>query len=302
MRRVPVYSLYSDTREPTAEMLAGLDAMVIDLQDIGARIYTYIYTMANCLRACARHGVRGDRLRSAEPDWRRGRRGPDARGRLRVVRRPVPDPDAPRHDHRRAGALLQRGVRHRRAPRGGADDRLVASHVRGRSRRTLGDAVAQHPDARQRHRLPGHGAVRGDHGVRGPRHDAAVRAGGRSVGAGGTDGRHAQPARPARRALPPRRVRADVPEARPRRVRRLPDSRAGSPPLPAGAGRRGLDRGDSRRGSLAVLVAAAALRIRARQDAHRHPVRLAVAPRRPSTAAPPPSRLRRRGPPPTRHS
>jgi uncharacterized protein YbbC (DUF1343 family) len=56
-RRVPVYSLYSETREPTAEMLRGLDALVIDLQDIGARIYTYIYTMANCLRACARHGV-----------------------------------------------------------------------------------------------------------------------------------------------------------------------------------------------------------------------------------------------------
>jgi uncharacterized protein YbbC (DUF1343 family) len=55
--RVPVYSLYSDTREPTAEMLAGLDVLVIDLQDVGARIYTYIYTMANCLRACARHGV-----------------------------------------------------------------------------------------------------------------------------------------------------------------------------------------------------------------------------------------------------
>jgi uncharacterized protein YbbC (DUF1343 family) len=56
-RRVPVYSLYSETREPTADMLRGLDAVVIDLQDIGARIYTYIYTMANCLRACARHGV-----------------------------------------------------------------------------------------------------------------------------------------------------------------------------------------------------------------------------------------------------
>jgi uncharacterized protein YbbC (DUF1343 family) len=53
-RRVPVYSLYSDTREPSPEMLAGLDVLVIDLQDIGARIYTYIYTMANCLRACAR--------------------------------------------------------------------------------------------------------------------------------------------------------------------------------------------------------------------------------------------------------
>ena len=55
--RVPIYSLYSDTREPTAEMLRGLTVLVVDLQDIGARIYTYIYTMANCLRACARHGV-----------------------------------------------------------------------------------------------------------------------------------------------------------------------------------------------------------------------------------------------------
>lgn len=56
-RRVPVYSLYSETREPTAEMLAGLDVLVVDLQDIGARIYTFIYTMANCLIACAKHGV-----------------------------------------------------------------------------------------------------------------------------------------------------------------------------------------------------------------------------------------------------
>jgi uncharacterized protein YbbC (DUF1343 family) len=56
-RRVPVYSLYSETREPTAAMLAGLDAIVIDLQDVGTRIYTYIYTMANCLRAARAHGL-----------------------------------------------------------------------------------------------------------------------------------------------------------------------------------------------------------------------------------------------------
>ncbi|HEY7188381.1 MAG TPA: DUF1343 domain-containing protein [Vicinamibacterales bacterium] len=56
-RRVPIYSLYSETREPTAAMLHGIDALVVDLQDIGARIYTYIYTMANCLRAGAKHGV-----------------------------------------------------------------------------------------------------------------------------------------------------------------------------------------------------------------------------------------------------
>jgi uncharacterized protein YbbC (DUF1343 family) len=57
-RRVPIHSLYSETREPTAEMLRGLDALVIDLQDVGTRIYTYIYTMANCLRAARTHGVR----------------------------------------------------------------------------------------------------------------------------------------------------------------------------------------------------------------------------------------------------
>jgi len=57
-RRVPVYSLYSETREPTAEMLANVDVLVIDLQDVGTRIYTYIYTMANCLRAARTHGVR----------------------------------------------------------------------------------------------------------------------------------------------------------------------------------------------------------------------------------------------------
>ena len=56
-RGVPVYSLYSETREPTADMLKGLDALVIDLQDVGSRIYTFIYTMANCLRACKRHDV-----------------------------------------------------------------------------------------------------------------------------------------------------------------------------------------------------------------------------------------------------
>ena len=55
---VPVYSLYSDTREPTAAMLDGIDLLVIDLQDVGTRVYTYVWTMANCLRAAARDGVR----------------------------------------------------------------------------------------------------------------------------------------------------------------------------------------------------------------------------------------------------
>jgi uncharacterized protein YbbC (DUF1343 family) len=57
VRRVPVYSLYSDTRQPTSEMLRDLDVLVVDLQDVGSRIYTFIYTMANCLAAAGRHGV-----------------------------------------------------------------------------------------------------------------------------------------------------------------------------------------------------------------------------------------------------
>jgi len=54
-RRVPVYSLYSETREPTEDMLNGLDALVVDLQDVGTRVYTFAHTMANCLRAARRH-------------------------------------------------------------------------------------------------------------------------------------------------------------------------------------------------------------------------------------------------------
>ena len=56
-RNVPIFSLYSETREPTPEMLGLIDVLVIDIQDVGARIYTFIYTMANCLRAASRAGL-----------------------------------------------------------------------------------------------------------------------------------------------------------------------------------------------------------------------------------------------------
>jgi len=56
-RKVPIFSLYSETREPTPAMLDLIDVLVIDIQDVGARIYTFIYTMANCLAAAARKGL-----------------------------------------------------------------------------------------------------------------------------------------------------------------------------------------------------------------------------------------------------
>jgi uncharacterized protein YbbC (DUF1343 family)/CubicO group peptidase (beta-lactamase class C family) len=54
---IKVYSLYGKTQRPTAEMLKGLDAMVFDIQDIGARFYTYETTMAYALEECAKAGI-----------------------------------------------------------------------------------------------------------------------------------------------------------------------------------------------------------------------------------------------------
>jgi uncharacterized protein YbbC (DUF1343 family) len=53
-----VVSLYGERREPTPAMLRGLDLLVIDLQDVGSRCYTYQWTTVLALRACARLGVR----------------------------------------------------------------------------------------------------------------------------------------------------------------------------------------------------------------------------------------------------
>jgi len=55
---LPIYSLYSETREPTDEMLADVDVLVFDMQDVGCRIYTFVYTLANCMRAARRLGKR----------------------------------------------------------------------------------------------------------------------------------------------------------------------------------------------------------------------------------------------------
>ena len=51
---ITVYSLYGDAKRPSPEMLRGIDALVFDIQDIGARFYTYITTMAYCMEAAAR--------------------------------------------------------------------------------------------------------------------------------------------------------------------------------------------------------------------------------------------------------
>jgi uncharacterized protein YbbC (DUF1343 family) len=53
---LPVFSLYGRHRQPTSEMLDGIDVLVIDLQDVGARYYTFVWTLLLCLEACAAAG------------------------------------------------------------------------------------------------------------------------------------------------------------------------------------------------------------------------------------------------------
>ncbi len=52
---IPIFSLYSHTREPTQEMFQHIDVLIIDLQDVGTRVYTFIYTMSYCLEAAGRY-------------------------------------------------------------------------------------------------------------------------------------------------------------------------------------------------------------------------------------------------------
>ena len=55
---LPVYSLYGETRVPSADMLSGVDAMVFDVQDVGSRYYTFIYTLLHVMEACAKEKKR----------------------------------------------------------------------------------------------------------------------------------------------------------------------------------------------------------------------------------------------------
>ncbi|MEW5931329.1 MAG: DUF1343 domain-containing protein [Gemmatimonadota bacterium] len=54
---LPIHSLYGDTRKPTPEMLRGIEALVFDIQDVGSRTYTYVYTMALGMEAAKEAGI-----------------------------------------------------------------------------------------------------------------------------------------------------------------------------------------------------------------------------------------------------
>jgi uncharacterized protein YbbC (DUF1343 family) len=55
--KTPVFSLYGEHRKPTREMLDNIDTLIIDLQDVGARLYTYVWTVKLCMEACSEAGI-----------------------------------------------------------------------------------------------------------------------------------------------------------------------------------------------------------------------------------------------------
>ncbi|MXV94568.1 MAG: DUF1343 domain-containing protein [Gemmatimonadetes bacterium] len=89
---LPVHSLYGEVRKPTPEMLRGLDALLFDLQDVGVRVYTFMWTMALAMEACAEAGVRFAVLDRPNPIGGVRREGPVLREEYRsfVGLHPVP--------------------------------------------------------------------------------------------------------------------------------------------------------------------------------------------------------------------
>ena len=172
---VPIYSLYGDTREPSAQMLDDIDLLVIDLQDVGTRVYTYVATMANCLRAAQTHDVPVVVCDRPNPIGGAVVEGPVLQSGYEsfVGQFPIP---------LRHGMTIGELARLFNEQFGiGAEltvsglEGMGPGDVSGRGRGVVGHAVAQSTDARQRRGLSGCRAGRGHEPVGRTRHHPAVR-------------------------------------------------------------------------------------------------------------------------------
>ena len=227
-----VHSLYGETRVPTPAMLAGVDAMVFDVQDVGSRYYTFVYTMLHVMEACARERKRVVVLDRPNPI------GGDA------VDGNVLDPE-----YRSFVGMHPLAVRHGMTVGELAlmfreelslDVDLQVVPMKGWRRRdgvrghrpAVGPALAEHPDRGHGVRLPRRLPGRGDEPLRGPRHHAPVRARRRPLaGRPRPRPRAREGAHPGRR-VPLRRLHPDLPEARGRAVPRGAGPRLRPRPLP----------------------------------------------------------------------
>ena len=175
---VPIHSLYGATRKPTQAMLRNVDVLVFDIQDVGARFYTYISTMGLAMQAAAAARIPFVVLDRPNPLGRRVRLGLRAGAGLSLLRRPVPDPDRARPDRRRARAHDQ-GREVARRPRDARAERrrdagLAAVHALAADGARVGRHQPEHPHLRGRARLSRHRHRRRGRGQRGARHADAL--------------------------------------------------------------------------------------------------------------------------------
>ena len=186
---LPVYSLYGKVQKPTAQMLQGLDALVYDIQDVGARFYTYITTMAYAMEAAAAANLDFYVLDRPDPIT------------ASVVQGPVLDPDLksfigyfplPLRYGMTAGELAQLFNKER-----GIGARLhvvkMAGYHRVRlvrpDRAPLGQSVAEPALPDPGDLVPGRRPGGVGQPQRRPRHPHALRSGGRPLDFGSTAGR-----------------------------------------------------------------------------------------------------------------
>ena len=176
---VPICSLYSDARRPPPDMLQSLDALLVDLQDVGTRVYTFVWTLTYCLEACAEAGIPVIILDRPNPLGGRIAEGPllDLRFASFVGRHTIPM----RHAAHSRGT---RQVDECRDAAGGrvdrcADARMESRHAVSRHGPHLGPSFPQHAAFRDGTGVPRTSPLGRDHCLGRARDHHAVRGAGR---------------------------------------------------------------------------------------------------------------------------
>ncbi len=210
---LPVWSLYERRLAPDEAMLKGIDTLVVDLQDVGSRYYTFLWTTILCMRQCAKMEIPVVVLDRPNPLGGLAMEGnvPDPRFASFVGLHPLPV----RHGMT-IGELAdvpERATRHRLRSDCRADGRMAPRHALGGHGAAVGRTVAQHADHRHRARVPRRLPDRGHQPLGGPRHHAPVRADRRAVPRRAAACCRPRAAGPARRDLSRGRVPAGIPQA-----------------------------------------------------------------------------------------
>ena len=140
-----IHSLYGSSAGRPPKMLAGLDAVVVDLQDVGVRFYTYATTMGYLMEAAAQAPPQGLHPGPAQSHRCRRRARAVARCRPAFVHRLFSDAPAARHDAGRTCDDVQRRDGNRCQPCCGRDARLQPGLLVRRDRAAVGQSVSQSP-------------------------------------------------------------------------------------------------------------------------------------------------------------